>query len=77
MSTIDQLKSLTSRTPHSLKDWLSLYNEEDQEVITNAILYADTSQTYEALRNLQPHPYPFQRNTIPHHRRQIRLRGHQ
>ena len=33
MATIDQLKQLTDRTPHSLQDWLSLYDPDDREVI--------------------------------------------
>ena len=75
MATIDQLKELTERTPHSLQDWLSLYGPDDREVIVSAILHADTTQAYEALSQLQPYPYPFQRNTIPHHRRALRLGG--
>ena len=30
MATIDQLKQLTDRTPHSLQDWLSLYDPDDR-----------------------------------------------
>lgn len=76
MTNIDKLKNLTHRTPRSLWEWLDLYSEEDQEVIINAILHADTSQAYEALRSLEPHPYPFHKTSIAHHRRQLRLGGH-
>ena len=41
MATIDQLKQLTERTPHSLQDWLSLYDPDDREVIVSAILHAE------------------------------------
>ena len=75
MATIDQLKALTDRTPHSLQDWLDLYDPNDREVIVSAILHADATQAYEALSQRQPHPYPFQRTTIPHHRRALRLGG--
>ena len=75
MATIDQLKQLTDRTPHSLQDWLDLYDPDDREVIISAILHAETGQAYEALRNLEPTPYPFQRNTLAHHRRALRLGG--
>lgn len=76
MSTIDQLKALANRKPRNLQEWLALYNEEDQEVIINVILHADTSQAYEALSTLQPAPYPFHKTSISHHRRQLRLAGH-
>ena len=49
MATIDQLKELTDRTPHSLQDWLGLYEPEDREVIVSAILHADTTQAYEEI----------------------------
>lgn len=75
MSTINELKKLTDRKPRDLSEWLQLWPEDDREVIVNAILYAETSQAFEALRNLEPHPYPFQRSTIPHHRRQLKLGG--
>lgn len=75
MATIDELKQLTDRTPHSLQDWLDLYDPDDREVIVSAILNADTSTVYQHLSKLQPYPYPFQRNTIPHHRRALRLGG--
>ena len=75
MATIDQLKQLTDRTPHSLQDWLSLYDPDDREVIVSAILHADTSAVYQHLSKLEPYPYPFQRTTIPHHRRALRLGG--
>ena len=75
MATIDQLKQLTERTPHSLQDWLSLYGPDDREVIVSAILHADTSAVYQHLSKLEPYPYPFQRTTIPHHRRALRLGG--
>ena len=77
MATIDQLKQLTDRTPHSLQDWLSLYDPDDRDVIVSAILHADTTQAYEALSQLQPTPYPFKRNTLAHHRRQLKLGGHE
>ena len=75
MATIEQLKQLTDRTPHSLQDWLRLYDPDDREVIVSAILHADTTQAYEALSQLHPYPYTFQRTTIPNHRRELRLGG--
>lgn len=77
MSTIDQLKNLSSRKPRNIWEWLDLYSEEDQEVIISVILNADTTQAYEALSSLEPHGYPFRKTSIAHHRRQIRLGGHQ
>lgn len=76
MSTIDQLKTLAERKPRNIWEWLDLYSEEDQEVITSVILNADTSEAYEALSTLQPVPYPFHKTSIAHHRRILRLAGH-
>lgn len=77
MSNIEQLKTLGNRKPRDLWEWLNLYPEEDQEVIISVILNADTSEAYEALSTLQPVSYPFRKTSIAHHRRQIRLGGHQ
>lgn len=76
MSTINELKKLTDRKPRDLSEWLQLWPEDDREVIINVILNAGTHQAYEALSELQPSPYPFQRGTISHHRRILRLAGH-
>lgn len=76
MSTIEQLKTISSRKPRDLREWLDSYEPEEQEVIINVILNAGTHQAYESLSALQPSPYPFRRGTISHHRRILRLAGH-
>lgn len=76
MSTIEELKTLASRKPRDLWEWLDLYPEGDQEVIISVILNADTTQAYEALSTLEPVSYPFRKTSLAHHRRQIRLGGH-
>lgn len=75
MSTIDQLKNLSSRKPRNLWEWLDLYPEGDQEVIISVILNADTTQAYEALNSLEPHSYPFRKTSLAHHRRALRFGG--
>lgn len=75
MSTINELKKLAERKPRNIWEWLDLYNEEDQEVIINVILNADTTQAYEALSNLEPYNYPFHKTSVAHHRRALRLGG--
>lgn len=76
MTSINELKQLTDRKPRNIWEWLDSYPPEDQEVIVSVILNADTTQAYEALRNLEPHPYPFRKTSLAHHRRSIRLGGH-
>lgn len=77
MSTIEELKTLASRKPRNIWEWLDLYDEEDREIIVSVILNVETGQAYEALRNLEPHGYPFHKTSIAHHRRALRLGGHQ
>lgn len=76
MTNIDQLKTLAERKPRNIWEWLDLYDPEEREVIVNVILNADTTQAYEALRNLEPHSYPFRKTSLAHHRRTLRLGGY-
>ena len=73
--SLETLKQLGERKPRSIQEWLSKFPPEDQDIIRGAILNGETNAVYEALSQLQPYPYPFQRTTITHHRRELRLGG--
>ena len=70
--SLENLKQLGERKPRSVQEWLSKFSPEDQDIILGAILNGDTNAVYRELTSLGENPYPFQRNTLVHHRRILR-----
>lgn len=70
--SLETLKQLGERKPRSIQEWLSKFPPEDQGIIRGAILNGETNAVYQALTELDE-PYPFQRDTLFHHRRILRM----
>lgn len=71
--SLENLKQLGERKPRSVQEWLSKFSPEDQDIIRGAILNGDTNAVYRELTSLGENPYPFQRDTLFHHRRILRM----
>lgn len=71
--SLENLKQLGERKPRSIQEWLSKFPPEDQDIIRGAILNGDTNAVYRELTSLGGNPYPFQRDTLFHHRRILRM----
>lgn len=71
--SLETLKQLGERKPRSIQEWLSKFPPEDQDIIRGAILNGETNAVYRELVGLKENPYPFQRDTLFHHRRILRM----
>lgn len=71
--SLENLKQLGERKPRSIQEWLSKFPPEDQDIIRGAILNGETNAVYRELVGLKDNPYPFQRDTLVHHRRILRM----
>lgn len=70
MATINDLKNLQEK-PRTIDEWLGNFNDEDQEVVVNAILRSSASDLWPILTSLEDNPFPFKKETINHARRAL------
>ncbi|OFT36222.1 hypothetical protein HMPREF3166_01490 [Corynebacterium sp. HMSC08A12] len=68
MATIDDLKRINS-APRTVEEWLGRFNEEDRQVVVEAIISGKTSDLYPLLNTLETNPFTFRKSTINHIRR--------
>lgn len=75
MATLNDLQAIEETTPQNLDEWLGRFTSEEQAEVVGAILRGANSDLYPILSNLDSNAYPFEQETLNHHRRTLKKRG--
>lgn len=75
MATLNDLKNINETTPQNLDEWLSRFDDQDRGTVIGAILRGSNHDLFPILSALDDNPYPFEIDTLNHHRRVLRKRG--